>query len=240
MAPWMPCPADLPLLPMAPLAPFAPDIWLEARPLRFFGLETGTRMTIVRLANGGLFVHSPVALDAALRETVDALGPVAAVVAPSLFHHLYVGDWQRAYPDAAFFACPGLLKKRPDLAFHGVLGDEPHAFWRDDFDQLFFSANSLANEVLFFHRPTQTIVSADFVLDLGSHPSRLTRAAARVLGPSGPGVTWLERAMIGRRKEARGQVDRVLAWQAKRLLIAHGGVIGEGATEVVRRAFAWV
>ena len=38
----------------------AEDLWVEARPLRFFGVEMGTRMTVVRLADGGLWVHSPV------------------------------------------------------------------------------------------------------------------------------------------------------------------------------------
>lgn len=76
------------------------DVWIEQRPLRFFGLETGTRMTVVRLNGGGLFVHSPVALDDTLRATVDALGPVTAIIAPSRFHHLYVGEWAAAYPSA--------------------------------------------------------------------------------------------------------------------------------------------
>jgi hypothetical protein len=39
-------------------------------------------MTVVRLADGGLFIHSPVSLDGALRAAVDALGPVTAIVAP--------------------------------------------------------------------------------------------------------------------------------------------------------------
>ena len=37
-----------------------------------------------------------------------------AVVAPSLFHHLYVGEWMKAYPVATFSPCPGLREKGPD------------------------------------------------------------------------------------------------------------------------------
>ena len=73
------------------LTPFADEVWVEAREARFLGLETGTRMTIVRLEKGGLFVHSPVALLDATRRAVDELGEVRAVVAPSIFHHLHVG-----------------------------------------------------------------------------------------------------------------------------------------------------
>ena len=103
----------------------ADDIWMEPRELRFFGVELGTRMTVVRLRSGGLFVHSPVALDRPTREAIDALGSVTAIVAPNLFHHLYVRDWARAYPGASLSACPGLATKRKDVAWSRVLGDEP-------------------------------------------------------------------------------------------------------------------
>ena len=110
------------------------DLWTEQRPLRFFGLETGTRMTVVRLASGGLFVHSPVALDAPLRAAVEALGPVTAIVAPSRLHHLYVGAWAEAYPDASLSGCPGLEKKRKDVRWSRILGDQPAAEWQGELE----------------------------------------------------------------------------------------------------------
>lgn len=222
------------------LAPIGDGLWSTTRPLRFFGVETGTRMTIVRLGNGGLFVHSPVALDARLRTEVDALGPVAALVAPSLFHHLYVADWRAAYPDALRCCCPGLDRKRPDLAWHRVLGDAPEPEWQADLDQVFFGARSLENEVVFFHRATRTIVLADAVFNLGTHPSAFTRFVAGLLGNRDAGATWLERLLIRDRAAARAQVDRMLAWNAERIVLAHGDIVTRGATDVIRRAYAWL
>ncbi|MCG7533934.1 DUF4336 domain-containing protein [Pseudoalteromonas sp. OOF1S-7] len=49
-----------------------------------------TRMTIVRLPCGGLWVHSPICLTPGLREQVDALGPVTYLVAPNHLHHLFM------------------------------------------------------------------------------------------------------------------------------------------------------
>ncbi len=195
-------------------------LWSTTRPLRFFGLETGTRMTIVRLANGGLVVHSPVGLDAALRAEVAALGPVVALVAPSLFHHLYVGEWRAAYPQALRCCCPGLDRKRPDLAWDRVLGDAPEPEWHGELDQVFFGAWWLANEVVFFHRRTRTIVLADAIFNLGTHPSATTRIVARLLGNREAGVTRLERLLIRDRAAARAQIDRMLAWNAERMSVA--------------------
>ena len=216
------------------------DVWIERRPLRFFGVETGTRMTVVRLADGGLFVHSPVALDATTQEAVDALGPVKALVAPSLFHHLYIGEWARAYPGASLSACPGLEKKRKDLSFGAVLCDEPEAPWKGELEQVFFGARTMENEVIFFHRASKTIISCDFIFNLATHPSRLTRLVANLMGQRAPGATLLERVMIRERAAAREQMDRVLAWGAERIVLAHGDIIESNGTEVVRRAYDWL
>lgn len=222
------------------LQPITEGLWSATRPLRFFGLETGTRMTVVRLAGGGLFVHSPVGLDPGLRAAVDALGPVAAIVAPSRFHHLYVGEWRTAYPQAILCCCPGLETKRTDVAWDRVLGDTPEPEWRGDLEQVFFGARSLENEVVFFHRATRTIVLADAIFNFGTHPSALTRLVGWLLGGSAPGTTWVERLLIRDRAGARAQVDRMLAWNAERIVCAHGDVIPTGGTEVIRRAYAWL
>ncbi len=218
----------------------ADNLWVEARPLRFAGVETGTRMTVVRLNDGGLFVHSPVSLQAGTRQAVDALGPVKAIVAPSRFHHLYVKEWTQAYPDAVVCACPGLERKRPDLSWSRVLGDTPEEEWRGEIEQVFFEARSLENEVVFFHRATRTLICADLLFNLANHPSRLTRVVAWLIGNRKPGATLLERLIIRDRAAAREQVGRMLAWKPERIVLAHGDLVETGGQEVLRRAYAWL
>lgn len=221
------------------LEPFADDVWTVARPLRFWGVETGTRMTVVRLQDGGVLVHCPVALDDATRRAVDALGPVRAVVASSLFHHLYVSQWKQAYPDALFAACPGLERKRADLRFGLVLGEEPHPIWAGDLDQVYFSAR-FEREVVFFHRPSRTLVCADALLNLSRHPSRLTRAVAGLMGNSAPGKGWMEHVAVRRRAQGRAEVDRMLRWDIERITLAHGEPVRRDGREVLRTAYAWL
>lgn len=218
---------------------FAQDVWTESREARFLGLETGTRMTVVRLGDGGLFVHSPVALDARTRSDVDALGKVRAVVAPSLFHHLHVGGWMQAYPDAVFGAIPGLEWKRPDLSFSCVVSDLPHHAWENDLDQVYFSSRR-ENEVVFYHRKSRTMVCSDALLNLSRHPSAATRAVARAMGNNAPGAGWPERIMIRNRPLARRQVDRILAWDIDKIVLAHGDLVEGDGRETVRRAYAWL
>jgi hypothetical protein len=221
------------------LTPFAEDVWVEVRGAKFFGVECGTRMTVVRLASGGLFVHSPVALDDATRRAVDDLGEVRAVVAPSLFHHLHVGAWMKAYPKATYGACPGLEWKRPDLAFSCVVADEPLEAWSGDLKQVYFSSRR-ENEVVFFHPKSRTMICSDALLNLSQHAEIGTRLVARLMGNKAPGAGWPERLMIRDRAVARRQADRILDWDIDKIVLAHGTLVSGDGRETVRRAYAWL
>ena len=225
---------------MAVLERIDEELWSATRRLRFYGVETGSRMTIVRLSSGGLFVHSPAPLDDAMRKDVDALGPVVAIASPSLFHHLAAGEWKETYPDALLACCPGLEKKRSDLAWDHVLSDTPEPLWENDLDQVFFGARTMENEVVFFHAATRTMITCDAVFNLSEHPSRFTRFVGFMLGNRRAGATWLEHIMIRKREAAREQVDRMLAWKPERILIAHGPSIERDGEAVLRDAYAWL
>ncbi|MCU0949266.1 MAG: DUF4336 domain-containing protein [Porphyrobacter sp.] len=57
------------------------------------GLRLGTRSTIIRLTDGAVWVHSPVQLSRALAEQIDAIGPIRYLIAPNLYHHLFLKQW---------------------------------------------------------------------------------------------------------------------------------------------------
>ena len=217
----------------------ADGVFTCERSQRFWRLETGTRMTLVRLGDGGLFVHCPVALDGRTRAAVDALGDVRAVVSSSLYHHLYAGDWARAYPRALLCACPGLDRKRADLPWGHVLGDGPHPMWAADLEQVFFGAR-FEREVVFFHRRSRTMICADALLDLSRHPSRVTRTVARLMGNSGPGKGWPERFAVRDRVAACRQVERMLRWDIERIVLAHGAIVERDGRGVLREAYRWL
>ena len=65
------------------LSPFAPDIWVGEGPVvSFVGFPYLTRMVVVRLSGGALFVWSPIALSPEIKAAVDALGPVRFLISP--------------------------------------------------------------------------------------------------------------------------------------------------------------
>jgi hypothetical protein len=223
------------------LRALAPELWVTERPLRFGGLEIGTRMTVVRLAGGELFLHSPVSPDAGLRTELDELGRVRFVVAPNKMHHLFAREYREAWPDVELYCAPGLEKKRADIAWSAVLGEEAPEAWRGQLEQTLFQGFPIANEVDFFHPPTRTLIVTDIAFHVGEESPALTRLGFRLLGAYKRfGPSLLERILIRDRAAARASLDRILAWDFDRVTVTHGAVLEHGGREALRKSYEWL
>ncbi len=219
----------------------ADDIWVTESPLRFLGLEVGSRMTIVRLDDGALWLHSPVRLDASLREVVEALGTPRYAVAPNRFHHMWIGDWAEAFPDLEIHAAPGLAAKRSDVAFAGTLGDEAPEAWRGRIDQCWVRGAPMLEEVVFLHRDSRTLVLTDLAFNIGDEGAPLTKVFFRLLGRLGRfGPTALEKVIIRDRPAARSGLETILGWDFDRIVVAHGQVLESGGRDALRLGYEWL
>ncbi len=217
------------------------DLWVTEAPLRFFGLEVGARMTVVRLPDGTLLLHSPIGAAPELVREVEALGPVAYLVAPNLFHHLYVGEWARACPDAEVHVAPGLDEKRSDLSVAGVLGNVPAPGWAGALEQVALEGFPLVNEVVFFHPASATLIATDLAFNVGPDSPALTRFAIRLSGAYGRlAPTLVERLFVRDRAAFRAGLERILDWPFERVVVAHGRVSEKGGREELREGYAWL
>jgi hypothetical protein len=217
------------------------DLWVADSPFRFLGLEVGVRMTVVRLPGNELLLHSPIAPTPDLFRKVKALGRVAYLVAPNQLHHLFIEEWQRAYPDAEVYVAPGLDTKRADLAITGVLTDEPESGWEGTVDQILVDGFPFANEVVFFHRPSATLIATDLMFNVGPSSPPLTRLIIRFIGAYGRlAPTLLERLLIRDRSAYRHSLERILEWPFARVVVSHGEVSEEGGREEIVRGYSWL
>lgn len=212
----------------------APGVHVLERKQRFFGVEVGTRMTVLETSDG-LLVHSPV--DVAPDDTVSHFGKPRWVLAPNLFHHLYVGPWVAAGAEA--WAARGLPEKRPDLQFTGVVetGSSPFG---DEIALFPMTCFSFINEVAVLHRPSRTLVLTDLAFNLPPTAPLATRFLMRcVCGYPGCRSTLLER--VGMRREvARREFATLLDLDFDRLIMAHGDPIETGARAALASAYEWL
>ena len=217
----------------------AESLWVAEQPLHYLGVALTTRMTIIRLAGGVLMVHSPIHLTQELLFAAGSMGSVRFIVAPNRFHHLFVRDWQRAYPNAQTFCAPGLDTKRADLNFTATLGEDPPAAWADEVDQVFMRAFRPLNEIVFFHRKTGTVIFTDLLFNIAHHDSAYARFLLRLDGAfHGPAIPRSFMLLLRRRRgECAAFLQRILSWDFDRAIVGHGDIIESGAKPAIERAW---
>jgi Domain of unknown function (DUF4336) len=218
-------------------------IWIKKYPLRFAGCSLFARTTFVRLSSGELLVHSPGPVDDGLVTQLRALGPLRHIVAPGNFHHLYVSAWQRAFPDATTWICPGLERKRPELEFDWFLADRAPEPWAAELDQVLVRGSRVMWEVAFFDRRSKTLILTDLIENIGDTTEATNwvlrfwwKVVLHMWGRQKPAPEyqfgWQHKAA------ARRSLERILAWDFERVVIAHGENLDSDAKRTVRRAWA--
>lgn len=226
----------------------AENIWVaEGDIVDFHGFPYPTRSVIVRLASGALWCWSPVALTPALKTAIDRIGRPMHLVSPNKIHHIYLQDWKAVWPDAALWGPASTIRKRPDLTFEAPLENEPPAAWEGAIDQIWFDGSPVMDEIVFLHRPSQTAILADLSENFSEAFVRRywkgwKRWIAKPWGiTEGKGQAPLEwRLSFIRRKATRAARDRLLAWNPRQVVMAHGEIQRENGLAFLKRSFAWL
>jgi Domain of unknown function (DUF4336) len=223
---------------------FGHEIWIADGPaVVVAGFHYPTRMAVIRLSDGGLFIWSPIQFTDALRAEVDVLGPVRHVVSPNSLHHLFLQEWKSAYPEATLYAPPGLRNKRRDIVFDADLGNAPDTDWVKEIDQVPVLGNLITTEVVFFHAKSGTVLFTDLIQQLPpglfSGWRALVAKLDLMVGPE-PSVPRKFRFAFTNRRAARASLRRIFAWPAQKVFMAHGTPVEKDASAFLRRAFGWL
>jgi hypothetical protein len=226
---------------MARLRFLAKDLWVIDHPLRVGGLQLGTRTTVVRLASGGLWIHSPGPLEPTLTTEISALGPVQALVAPNAMHHLYLTQNVQAFPQAKVYVAPGLPAKLKGALTYKVLSDEPPTLWRDELAQHVVGGMPKLQEVVFLHRASRTLILTDLAFHIRHSASWFTRLFMRLNGAYGHfGPSRLFRTLVKDRAALRSSLTRMQQWDFDRVIVTHGDVLDQGGKIAMQAQYAWV
>ncbi|MCA9538763.1 MAG: DUF4336 domain-containing protein [Myxococcales bacterium] len=205
-------------------------LWTAWFPLKLLGTVFGTRMTVARLPDGSLWVHSPIRCDDALRAEIDALGPVKHLVAPNMFHHLFLPKAKSHWPDAKVWLAPGLDQKRADITFDALLPTEAPEDWQGAIDVARLEGMPKVNETVFLHRPSRTLVVTDVVFNFVEPVSFGLGLLLMMTGAKGKLTTSrLYRGSIKDRAAYDRSMQKVLGWDFDNISVCHGALVrGDG------------
>ena len=228
------------------LTPLGEDIWIVDGPtIDFYRIPFPTRMTVIRLANGDLFLHSPIAYTEALAEELKRLGTIRHLVSPNWIHYAYIADWQRHCADTIAWASPGVRERaqsrQVQITFDRDLEDGPATDWSGEIDQLIVRGSKVHTEVVFFHQKSHTLVLTDLIENMHGKDLPLWIRpfawVAGILAPNGkmPLDIWM--SFSGNRDKLRDALTRMLDWQPNIVVLAHGDILRENAPQRLREGF---
>lgn len=235
--------------PLNVIKPVTQDLWIVDGPIIRFGLpwpkmRFPTRMTIIRLACGGLLIHSPTCLTPELKTAVEKLGSPRWIVGPNRIHYWWIPDWKNAYPTATVYLAPRIkeqARNRIDFDFTGLDDDRGYP-WDREIATLPVRGKFMT-EIEFFHYPSRTLLLTDLIENFEPEKldSFLLRWLTRLGGVQDPdGKTPRDMRLTFSGKELRKAVQKMIQWDPARIILAHGRWYEENGTLELRRAFRWL
>jgi uncharacterized protein DUF4336 len=217
------------------LREFAEDIWTaDGPPIPAFGFSFPSRMIVVKLSDGSVWINSPIETDAEQMQAVAQIGPVKYLVSPTPLHNWRLEAWAKAFPQAQRWSIGS-------GAQHKLTGEVPTA-WAADLEQLVFTGSRVLDEVEFLHKPSRTLIFADFIQQYAARPGKalfnaLTKLAGLRDGCVPPDIRL---SFAGNKAKGRKSLEMLLSWDFERFIPAHGDCLERGAKPFVRSAFDWL
>ena len=185
-----------------------------------------TRMTVIRLTGGKLFIHSPTQLTPELKGEIEAIGTPSWIIGPNRIHYWSIPDWRRAFPAAEIWLAPRIreqAKGRIDFPAADLAGTGEHP-WDGEIATLPIEG-SYMTEVEFFHRASKTLILTDLIENF--EPAKLSGFFMRFL-------TW-----AGGVQDPDGQMPRDMRFTFSRREAETGGRADDRMGSAARDPGAW-
>ena len=229
--------------------PIAPDIGVVDGPIEYLTsagirmpMPFTTRMTVVRLGNGDLFLHSPIAFDEKLAAELRQLGTIRHLVSPNQFHYAHIVEWQQAFPDTITWASPGVRRRararHVEVRFDCDLTPDPPEEWRRELDQALVPGG-IFKEFVFFHKASATLILTDTImnieLDKLGEPWRTATRLSGMYHPHGQIFFGMRLPLWLQPRKRRAAFGKIRAWRPERILLSHGRCFDENVDEVLAR-----
>jgi Domain of unknown function (DUF4336) len=218
----------------------ADGVWEANTPIRFGFIPLRHRMTVIRLRDGRLVLHSPSKLTGDTQRELSGLGDIAAIVAPSWWHDLWLRDWKSAYPGVPVYAAPALVQSSK---IEMIALDSAPAPWADELEHIHVHGLGLwLDEYAFYHPASRSLMVADLLLSAGEDDPRLTQTFSRIVVGRLPGARFprLYRPAVLHRSALRESIQRIAMWDFDRIIVGHGDNVETNGKKAFLEAFRWL
>ena len=203
-----------------------------------------TRMTVIRLHDGELLLHSPISFNAGLAAELRRMGTVRHLISPNQWHYAHIGEWQKEFPDTVAWASPGVreraLARGIDVHFDRDLEPTPPKEWRAEVDQTLVPGG-IFKEFVFFHEASRTLILTDTIMNMDldklDEPWRTATRLSGMHSPHGQIFFGMRLPLLLQRGKARAAFDKIKGWKPERIVLSHGRCFDRDAGSALHRLF---
>ena len=204
-------------------------------PLRAFGIDFGRYVTLLRLDDGRLVIHSSAPFTSGDVEAIRRFGEPSWLIEATLMHDTFAQKARAAFPDIPYLAPVGFAKIS-GVPTQPLLPPPPD--WSGQIEVLEIDGLRKINEHAFFHRRSQTLVLADLLFHFPASSRGWPRFfAERIMRlPRLLGISAFFRMMIRDREAFPLSMKGMLELDFSRIVVGHGEPIQENAQAIFAQA----
>ncbi len=195
-----------------------------AYPLRAFGIDFGRRVTLLRLHEGRLVIHSSAPFTEDDVVAIRRFGKPAWLIEATEIHDTFARKAQTALPGIPYLTPACLDPAPPD--------------WAGQIEILRIDGLRKIDEHAFFHRASRTLVLADLLFHFPPETHGWARFFVQKIMrlPRLLGISLFFRLMIRDKELFRRSMRELLKWDFQQIVVAHGEPITADARTVLSQA----
>jgi hypothetical protein len=212
------------------------DAWARWAP----GAHMPCRATIVRLSSGGLLIHSPVPFTEESLVEIGKLGEVTNLLAPNLYHHMFLTAAQERFSTARTLVPRGLCQKVDGLHADEVIEASLPPDLAKDFQLVPILGAPLFNELVLFHRATRTLLVCDFFFNIQKTRGLLAPVLLTLTGTHKKAAqSRLWRTVTREKALMKASAAAISDLDFRRVIMCHGEILEDGR-EMAKNSLAWL
>lgn len=220
------------------------NLWTHNDKMTLGAVPLHLRMTVIKLNNGELWLHSPTRISDSLMQSVNALGTLAYIIAPNNGHNLWLKEWVQAYPNAKVYVSRGIPKKLPTLGDYIIIEEQSALPWQDEIELASMPSVNFFDEQVFFHKASRSLIVTDLVQNHANEKvdgikAKVSQRLLKIIGFNNICIAPPLRAgfLIKDKAAFTLFIQRILAWDFDRVIVTHGNIISQDAKTTLEKLF---
>ncbi|MEO7724057.1 MAG: hypothetical protein ABIU29_05120 [Chthoniobacterales bacterium] len=213
----------------------ADNVALLQFPLRAFGIDFRRNVTLLRLRDGRIVIHSTAPFETKDVEAICRFGQPGWLVDVTLMHNTFAKAGRTAFPELPYLA-PAGFSKTSGLATKPLL-PAPND-WAGEIEVIAIDGLRYVGEHALFHRASGTLVLGDLLFHFPAETRGWPRFFAHHLMrlPRMVGMSAFFRLMIRDKELFAASMRQLLEFDFQRIVVGHSEPIRHRAKAALQEA----